>query len=165
MVRPAPETARRSPDAGARADRVRARNVDDADAELFAKIRLNTDAPEEAPCPAMMDRILQSLDIAEIRVVDGDLPQYHSALDVEKIKAAAEAAAEAREGNGDGTPTESALDLYRVEVPVREASVAVEGPIWDAGSHQNRTGRGVAPVQAPLRPAKHVDALQVEELE
>ena len=33
---------------------------------------LNTDAPEEAPCPAMMDRILQSLDIAAIKVIDGD---------------------------------------------------------------------------------------------
>ncbi|MFV1958114.1 MAG: sigma-70 family RNA polymerase sigma factor, partial [Planctomycetota bacterium] len=32
---------------------------------------LNTAEPELAPCPAMMDRILQTLDLAEITVVDG----------------------------------------------------------------------------------------------
>ncbi len=32
---------------------------------------LNTAEPELAPCPAMMDRILQSLDLAGIEVVDG----------------------------------------------------------------------------------------------
>ena len=33
---------------------------------------LNTAEPEEAPCPAMMDRILQTLDIERIEVIDGD---------------------------------------------------------------------------------------------
>ncbi|MDF1702422.1 MAG: RNA polymerase sigma factor RpoD [Planctomycetota bacterium] len=33
---------------------------------------LNTAEPEQAPCPAMMDRILQTLDIEEIEVLDGD---------------------------------------------------------------------------------------------
>ena len=33
---------------------------------------LNTAEPELAPCPAMMDRILQSLDLERIEVLDGD---------------------------------------------------------------------------------------------
>jgi RNA polymerase primary sigma factor len=33
---------------------------------------LNTAEPELAPCPAMMDRILQALDLARIEVLDGD---------------------------------------------------------------------------------------------
>ena len=33
---------------------------------------LNTAEPEKAPCPAMMDRILQTLDLEEIEVLDGD---------------------------------------------------------------------------------------------
>ena len=32
---------------------------------------LNTAEPEQAPCPAMMDRILQTLDLEKIRVIDG----------------------------------------------------------------------------------------------
>ena len=32
---------------------------------------LNTDEPEEAPCPAMMDRILLSMDLNRIEVIDG----------------------------------------------------------------------------------------------
>jgi len=32
---------------------------------------LNTAEPEEAPCPAMMDRILQTLDLEKIEVIDG----------------------------------------------------------------------------------------------
>src|SRR5687768_10133655 len=32
---------------------------------------LNTAEPEKAPSPAMMDRILQSIDLARIEVIDG----------------------------------------------------------------------------------------------
>ena len=32
---------------------------------------LNTAEPEQAPCPAMMDRILQTLDLQKIEVIDG----------------------------------------------------------------------------------------------
>jgi RNA polymerase primary sigma factor len=34
---------------------------------------LNTAEPEKAPCPAMMDRILQTLDLERVEVIDGDV--------------------------------------------------------------------------------------------
>ncbi len=38
---------------------------------------LNTAEPEEAPCPAMMDRILQTLDLAAIKIFDGTEIEKH----------------------------------------------------------------------------------------
>ena len=77
---------------------------------------LNTDAPEEAPCPAMMDRILQSLDIAAIRVVDGDAREL-------KKRREAEAALAAKEVQAGRPAVESALDLpittEKIDDPVR----------------------------------------------
>ena len=40
---------------------------------------LNTAEPEEAPCPAMMDRILQTLDLEKIEVLDGGDAQRREA--------------------------------------------------------------------------------------
>ncbi len=92
---------------------------------------LNTDAPEEAPCPAMMDRILQSLDLAQIRVIDGDprdprrrregnVPPPTPNIEVPPLE---NEASQSDGASGSGTATESALDLpittEKIDDPVR----------------------------------------------
>ena len=74
---------------------------------------LNTAEPEEAPCPAMMDRILQTLDLEQIEVIDGG------------VAAARERRAAAARGEivDDGQDGESALDApittEKIDDPVR----------------------------------------------
>jgi RNA polymerase primary sigma factor len=76
---------------------------------------LNTAEPEQAPCPAMMDRILQTLDIEHIRVLDGG-----DAVRMERNAARerGEVGGQARSDDG-----ESALDLpistEKIDDPVR----------------------------------------------
>ncbi len=78
---------------------------------------LNTDAPEEAPCPAMMDRILQSIDLALIKVIDGDARELQQRRKAEAAQAAKDAA------EGRLPAVESALDLpittEKIDDPVR----------------------------------------------
>ncbi len=75
---------------------------------------LNTAEPEKAPCPAMMDRILQTLDIKQIEVIDGDDAKIRE-------RRAAAARGEPPPESGDGK--ESALDLpittEKIDDPVR----------------------------------------------
>jgi len=76
---------------------------------------LNTAEPELAPCPAMMDRILQTLDLEEIEVLDGGDAQRRE-------EAAALARGELPDTDGrDGKP--SSLDLpisgEKIDDPVR----------------------------------------------
>jgi RNA polymerase primary sigma factor len=74
---------------------------------------LNTAEPEKAPCPAMMDRILQTLDLARIEVIDGGLA-------VQRERRAAEERGEVTFLDDD---EESALDLplatEKIDDPVR----------------------------------------------
>jgi RNA polymerase primary sigma factor len=75
---------------------------------------LNTAEPEEAPCPAMMDRILQSLDLERIEVIDGGVAAIRE-------RRAAEARGDASIPDAPGG--ESALDLpittEKIDDPVR----------------------------------------------
>ncbi len=75
---------------------------------------LNTAEPELAPCPAMMDRILQTLDLEQIEVLDGG--------DALRREAAA-ALARGEMPDDDGSSKGSALDLpisgEKIDDPVR----------------------------------------------
>ena len=77
---------------------------------------LNTDEPEEAPCPAMMDRILQTMDLHQIEVIDGGDAQRRERL-------AAEARGEIAPYDPDADGKESVLDLpissEKIDDPVR----------------------------------------------
>ena len=74
---------------------------------------LNTAEPEKAPCPAMMDRILQTLDLEQIEVLDGD-----DAKRRERLRAIERGAPV-----DDGDDAESALNLpistEKIDDPVR----------------------------------------------
>ncbi len=76
---------------------------------------LNTAEPEQAPCPAMMDRILQTLDLEQIEVLDGD-----DARRRERARALARGEMPEDDGSGDKA---SALDLpittEKIDDPVR----------------------------------------------
>ena len=64
---------------------------------------LNTSEPELAPCPAMMDRILQTMDLERIEVIDGGDAKKRERL-------AAEARGEFADDDGSSRK-ESVLDL------------------------------------------------------
>jgi RNA polymerase primary sigma factor len=76
---------------------------------------LNTAEPELAPCPAMMDRILQTMDLEKIEIIDGDVAhqrELRAALDRGEPPVPIK-----------GKRTESALDLpiptEKIDDPVR----------------------------------------------
>ena len=88
---------------------------------------LNTAEPEEAPCPAMMDRILQTLDLAAIEIIDGteiETPSGRAAsCPAGRPARGRSSRPEDEEQQEDEEETESALDLpittEKIDDPVR----------------------------------------------
>ncbi|MGE0192088.1 MAG: RNA polymerase sigma factor RpoD [Planctomycetota bacterium] len=83
---------------------------------------LNTAEPEQAPCPAMMDRILQTLDLQRIEVIDGgDAVRREREAALARGELPPEDPPPTRRGKGGAT--ESALDLpittEKIDDPVR----------------------------------------------
>ena len=83
---------------------------------------LNTAEPEQAPCPAMMDRILQTLDLQKIEVIDGgDAVRREREAALARGELPPEDPPPTRRGKGGAT--ESALDLpittEKIDDPVR----------------------------------------------
>jgi RNA polymerase primary sigma factor len=78
---------------------------------------LNTAEPEKAPCPAMMDRILQTIDLHRIEVVDGGVAVLR------ERRAARERGDVPPPTDADGRERQSALDLpittEKIDDPVR----------------------------------------------
>ena len=78
---------------------------------------LNTAEPEKAPCPAMMDRILQTIDLHQIEVVDGGVAAAR------ERRAAKERGDLPPPGGRHGPEKPSALDLpittEKIDDPVR----------------------------------------------
>ncbi len=101
--------------------------LDETEAEITALIEtgrkrgyltyeeLNTAEPELAPCPAMMDRILQTMDLENIEIIDGGVAERR-----ERAAALARGELPDLDGDADG---ESALDLpittEKIDDPVR----------------------------------------------
>ncbi len=82
---------------------------------------LNTAEPEKAPCPAMMDRILQRLDLEQMEVIDGEVAKQREREAYEKRGQPLPEHLQLRSRRDDGK--ESALNLpittEKIDDPVR----------------------------------------------